>query len=43
VNSLLRLSVYHGGEVDCRLVPMALGATHRTLIVILLFKISDHI
>jgi len=28
VNSLLRLSVHHGGEVDCRLILIALGATH---------------
>jgi len=30
VNSLLRLSVHYGSEGDCRLFPMALGATHRT-------------
>ncbi len=28
VNSFLRVSVQHRGEVECRLILMALGATH---------------
>jgi len=30
VNSLLRFSMHHGGEVDGRLIFMALGATHNS-------------